>query len=111
MAQDYSYSLYTPIDNTGSSYNAFKSAYKNVSFTLQLMTERPLTDAESANLPGLSFNTYGVVDFWRILLAYNGLQDPIQDVYAGLNFKFPTKASIVSWLTQQQINSSITRLI
>jgi hypothetical protein len=107
--QDYTYSQFTPVDNTGKARNVFKSAYKNLRFVLQLQEIRALSEDEAANLPGLSFGQYGVVDFWRVLLQYNGLQDPIQDVYAGMQFMFPTKSSAISWMTQQQ-NSQTTTL-
>ncbi|MNY52299.1 hypothetical protein D3C86_1879570 [compost metagenome] len=78
---------------------------------LQLQEVRPLSEADVANLPGLSFELYGVADFWRVLLAYNGLQDAIQDVYAGMQFQFPTKSSAISWMTQQQNNRAVTLTI
>lgn len=106
--QDYTFRQFTPIDNTGKNRSIFRSAYKNLKFVLQLQEIRPLSEADAANLPGLSFELYGVTDFWRVLLAYNGLQDPIQDVYAGMPFQFPTKSSAISWMTQQQNNRAVT---
>lgn len=106
--QDYSWSLYTPIDNTGVARSLWKSAYKNIRFSIPLQEIITITDSYAANLPGLSFIKYGVVDYWRILLHYNGLVDPIQDVYAGMSFRIPTQAGIVSWLSAQQENQQTT---
>ena len=102
--QDYTWSKFSPIDNTGTQRSIFRSAYRNIRFVLELQSILTLNDAQSSNLPGLSFQLYGVTDYWRILLAYNGLSDPIQDVYAGMEFRVPTRTSIVRWLTQQQDN-------
>lgn len=111
MAQNYTWSAYTPLDSTSNYYSVFKSAYKNVRFTLDLEKTIYLTQADAYNLPGLSYKLYGVVDFWRILLAYNGLNDGIQDIQAGMLFNIPTKSSIVAYLTQSQSNNNQTILI
>ena len=102
--QDFSWSQFSPIDSSGTQRSIFKSAYKNLRFVLELQEIRTLSDADASNLPGLSYEYYGVTDYWRVLLGYNGLVDPIQDVYAGQRFNIPTKNSITRWLTQQQDN-------
>ncbi|SRR5690606_38614916 len=109
--QDYSWSQFSPPDSSGTQRSIFKSAYKNLRFILELQEIKTLSEAQASNLPGLSFEYYGVTDFWRILLSYNGLQDPIQDVYAGQTFNIPTRNSIIRWLTQQQDNEVRTLLI
>lgn len=111
MAQNYSYSQYTPVTSDGRAWSIWRSAYKNIRFSLRLERVVTLTESDTANLPGISFRQYGTVDYWRILLHYNGLADPIQDVYAGMSFNLPTQASIVSWLTRQQNNRITTRII
>ena len=105
--QDYTWSQFSPVDNTGRQRSIFKSSYKNLRFILDLQGLRVLSDADSSNLPGLSDELYGTPDFWRILLSYNGLVNPIQDVYAGQTLRIPTKASIVRELTQQQNNQTV----
>lgn len=104
MAMDFQWSQYSPIDNTGTQRSVFKSAYKNVRFTLIPQESYTLSEADAANLPGLSYQIYGTMNYWHILLAYNGLDDPIQDVVAGITIIIPTKTSIDAYLTQQQNN-------
>jgi len=111
MAQDYTWSKFTPLDNTRDARSIWKSAYKNIRFSIPLQEIIVLTDSQSANLPGLSYEKYGVVDFWRVLLHYNGLSDPIQDVYTGMTFRIPTQAGIISWLSAQQNNQVVSRII
>lgn len=109
--QNYSYTQYTPRTSDGGSLSIWRSAYKNVRFNLKLQTVRTLTETDASDLPGLSYRLYGTVDYFRILLHYNGLSDPIQDVYPGMQFRVPTQASIVAWLTRQQNNTTVTRII
>lgn len=111
MAQNYSYSAYTPVTSDRAAWSIWRSAYKNIRFSLRLAQVITLTDAETSNLPGLSYKYFGTVDYWRILLHYNGLSDPIQDVYAGMQFNIPTQPSVVAWLTRQQNNRATTRTI
>jgi hypothetical protein len=108
---NYSYEMYTPVDNTGTALDVWKSAYKNLRFTLPLQQILTLSSDQAANLPGLSYSLYGTVDFWRVLLYYNGLQDPIQDVYVGMTFLVPTQAGVVSWLSGQQNTTPNTVII
>lgn len=105
---DYNYSRYTPLDVTNSEYNIFKSAYKNIRFALPIAQKYTITHADQANLPGLSDELFGDTSLWRILLAFNGLADPIQDVYPGLVINVPTKASVIDYLSRQQTNTSPT---
>lgn len=111
MAQNYTYSRYTPVTEDRKAWSIWRSAYKNVRFSLVLERIIVLTESDTANLPGISFKHYGTVDYWRVLLHYNGLCDPIQDVYAGMSFNLPTQPSIVAWLTRQQNNRTVTRTI
>lgn len=111
MAQDYTWSKYTPIDNTGDARSLWKSAYKNLRFSVPLQEIITLTEGQSANLPGLSYEKYGTVDFWRVLLHYNGLVDPIQDVYTGMSFRIPTQAGVIAWLSAQQNNQVVSKII
>lgn len=111
MAQDYTWAAYTPLDNTRKSRSIWQSAYKNLRFSVPLQEIITLTESYAANLPGLSFDKYGTVDYWRILLHYNGLSDAIQDVYAGMSFRLPTQAGVVAWLSAQQNNQPVTRII
>lgn len=108
MATDYDYSRYTPIDNTGSNYDIFRSAYKNIRFGLTTTTKMTISEADQANLPGLSYRLYGDTSLWRILLRFNGISDAIQDVYPGLVLNVPDKASIINYLSRQQANRQLT---
>ena len=98
---DFDWTKYTPVDNVGRDYNIFRSAYKNIRFSIRKFRVITLTEADAANLPGLAYRLYDDISLWRVLMAYNGLTDPINDVYAGLEFKLPLKSEIIAYLDQQ----------
>lgn len=102
MSVTYNYSKYTPVDSTRTELSIFKSAYANVRFALALDKIIVLREVDVADLPGLAFRHYGDVSLWRLLLAYNGMNDPLQDLYPGLRFRLPTKASITQYLSSQR---------
>lgn len=56
-------------------------------------------------MPGISYQVYGTTSLWRVILEYNGLVDPLNDVYAGMVLNLPDKATITSALTQQQVST------
>lgn len=108
MANSYDYSSYTPIDNTGSAYSVFKSAYKNIRFALSTAQTYPVDESDMANLAGIAFRLYGDVSLWRMLLAFNGLQDQVQEVYPGLVLNCPNKSDVIAYLSSQHNNQSTT---
>jgi len=101
VSSDYDYSRFTPLDNTGKAYDVFRSAYKNIRFALPAVQSIVVTDPDIGNLVGIAFRVYGDVSLWRMIMAYNGMQDPIQDMYPGQVLKFPAKSSVIQYLNSQ----------
>lgn len=108
---DYTWSEYSPVDNTGRQRSIFRSAYKNVRFSLTIQRNHTVTNTDIANFPGLSYKFYGTTDLWRILLSFNGLSDPLNDLYVGQVLRVPTKDSIIAYLSRQQNNALPVRRI
>ncbi len=108
---DYNYNRYTPVDNTGTNQDVFRSAYKNIRFGVETTQQIQLTQEQAANLPGLAYQAYGDTSLFRALLAFNGLSDPISDVAVGLIFSIPTKADLNKYLTKQQNNPSNNTIV
>lgn len=106
MSTDYDYSKQTPLDNTGNDYSIFRSNYKNIRFALAPNGTYVINESDMANLPGIAFRYYGDVSMWRVLLAYNGLQDQIQEVYPGLILNIPSKTDVVKYLSAQQASQN-----
>lgn len=103
--QDFNWSRYSPIDNTGRQRSIFKSAYKNMRFILRPGRRITVTQKDIANLPGIAHREYGSVDLWRVILSYNAIKDPIQDIVPGTVLILPTKSSVISLMSQHQDNS------
>lgn len=107
-ATDYNWSRYTPLDNTGSDYSVFKSAFKNIRFAIPLSKKYMITASDEANLFGLSFKFYGDISLWRVLLEYNGLVDPLNDLYVGRVINIPNKSDVIAYIAKQQNNTTAT---
>jgi hypothetical protein len=48
---DLNWSSYTPADSTGTNYDIFSSAYKNIRFNVQSQSQYQITVTDMANLP------------------------------------------------------------
>jgi len=105
---DFDYSRYTPVDNTNTSYSVFKSAYRNIRFALRTASRVTVDESDMANLVGIAYRAYGDVSLWYMLLAFNGIQDQVQEVYPGLVLNLPSKPDIIAFLSSQQTNRSVT---
>lgn len=97
--QDFSWSRYSPIDNTGKQRSIFKSAYKNARFILRPGRRITVSQQDIANLPGIAYREYGSTDLWRIILSFNGIKDPIQDIVPGTVLILPTKSSVINLMS------------
>lgn len=103
------YSEVTPtiqlLDNTND-LDVFNSSYVNMRFGV-LPAQVITIDAKyQANLPGLAFDFYGDQKYWRAILSFNGLVDPINDVVVGVRIGLPDPASLEAFMAQG--NSSLT---
>ncbi len=111
VSTDFNWSSYTPLDSTGDNYDIFKSAYKNIRFAIQPQTQYQLTATDLANLPGLAYRFFGDVSLWRILMAYNGISDPMSEVGVGVILNIPARSDVIAYLSQQSGNSGQTLTI
>lgn len=107
MSSSLTWSLCTPYTTTYG-YDSFHSLYKNLRYRIKNHTTYKVTAADVANLPGISFNVYGTVDLWRVILEYNGLSDPINDVQIGMTLNIPDKSAVASLLSQPLSDGSST---
>lgn len=101
------WSLQTPLDNTYASYNVFKSAYKNIRFSVATVSTYTVKEHDIANLPGIAYNVYNDTSYWHIILRFNGINDALQDVYAGLVLNMPDKAQVIAYISSQTNNTPI----
>lgn len=107
----YSWSKNSPIDSVGVQRSVFSSAFRNVRYALAFSKSYVLTQSDVANLPGLAYKEYGTVSAFHVLLAYNGMSDPLTDIYPGVRMRFFTKASLDAYLSEQRSPLSSRRTI
>lgn len=93
------------LDNT-LDLDVANSSYVNMRFGV-LPAQVITIDAKyQANLPGLAFDFYGDQKYWRAILSFNGLVDPINDIVVGTRIGLPDPASLEAFMAQG--NSSLT---
>lgn len=56
----------------------------------------------AANLPGLAFAHLGSQYLWWTLLLFNGLNDPIRDVYPGVTLRIPDRDAMMTFLINRR---------
>lgn len=99
----------TPYNTKSNTYNVFGSRYKNIRYNLRPYSTYVVTAKDVANLPGISFNVYGTTDLWHVILSFNGLSDPLNDLYPGLVLNIPNKSDVLALLSQVQSTNTVTR--
>ena len=109
---DYNWGRFAPIDNTGKSRSVFDSAYKNIRFNVAATSSITLTAEHMCNLPGQSEQLYGDNgNMWRVLLEFNGIVNPVQDLYPGLVLRVPQISDVIAYLNPQSQNNAPSRVI
>lgn len=87
------------------------SSYTNVRFGVSVTNLFTINAKYAANLPGLAYDVYGSTEYWRAILAFNGLQDPISDIQVGTVIGLPDDAELQAFLAATNQNISVTLVI
>lgn len=106
MSSSLTWSMCTPYYKEYSDYDSFHSLYRNLRYRVKSSSTYKVTAQDMANLPGISYAVYGTVDLWRVILEYNGLSDPLNDVYVGMTLNIPNKSEVASLLSAPLSNGS-----
>ena len=110
MSSSLTWRLCTPYSDTYG-YDSFHSLYKNIRYRIQNYSTYKVKASDVANLPGISFNVYGTVSLWRVILEFNGLSDPINDVQIGMTLNIPDKSAVASMLSKPLSTGSSSNTI
>jgi len=105
---DYNLKNYTVPDNTGTQWDMFTSAFKNLRFNVPINQQIQIGASDMANLPGIAYRFYGDTSLWRCILAFNGLSDALSQIAPGVILNLPTKAAVLQYLSQQKTNTPVT---
>lgn len=71
-----------------------------------------ITQQEQGRPEMLSFKYYGTVDYFRELMAYNGISD-VRDIKVGTSFKIPDRTMMISAMSKAMytpVNKSTVRI-
>jgi hypothetical protein len=72
------------------------------------MSTYPVNASDMANLVGIAYKAYGDVSWWYPIMAFNGIQDQLQEVYPGLILNLFAKSDAIAYISAQQTNQSTT---
>lgn len=89
---------FMPLTSDGGDLDVFASKAKNMRFNVPAAKTITLSMADEHNLPGLAHQHLGDQSLWWVLLEYNGLQDPIKDIKAGLVMRIPSRRDLITYL-------------
>lgn len=107
------YSSVTPITtllNGLTDIDFLSSAYCNMRYNVSVDRVVTIDAKYEANLPGLAFDYYQDVEYWRAIMCFNGLLDPINDVCVGTQIGLPNKASLNAFFAAQA-GDTVTTLV
>lgn len=76
-----------------------RSSYTNIRFGVIPVQIIVIDSKYQANLPGLAYDFYGDQEYWRAILAFNGLIDPINDITTGRHLGLPDASSLQAFMT------------
>lgn len=82
----------------GTEYNIYDAKFKNVRFRVAVGKIITIDAGTEANLPLIAEREMGDKYLWWVLLDFNGLIDPIQDITPGVKLKIPDRAGLLSFL-------------
>lgn len=87
-------------------YDPFKSSYKNIRYLLRQVSTYTVTKQDMGRIATISYNIYGTTTFWRILLEYNQIHDPLTEIYPGVVLAVPDKAQATAYLSNTTNSAS-----
>lgn len=98
----YDINQFMSVTDDGGALNYWDADFRNLNLIIPA-SETVVIGAEwSYNLPGLAASKLGSRFLWWVLLVYNGLSDPINDVVPGVTLAIPDRNALMSFLQATQ---------
>lgn len=82
----------------GGAFDIWDAKPRDVRFNVPAASTIVVDSSTEANLPYLAHTHLGDQNLWWVLLYYNGLTDPIGDVYASAVLRIPDRSSLITYL-------------
>ena len=99
------------VSTEGTDYNIYDAKFKNVRFAVSVGKIITIDSGTEANLPLIAEREMGDQYLWWVLLDFNGLLDPIQDITPGRKLKIPDRAGLLSFLQRDTTSFLATQVI
>lgn len=94
------------LDSAGVKLSIFSAKFKNIRYNVPTERSLLLGPGDECNLPGLALKYLGDMNLWWVLLEYNGLYEPIEEVRAGLELRIPSRTALITYLETTEENAS-----
>lgn len=91
-------SKFYPTLYSGGAFDIWDSKARDLRYNVPAASTVVIDAASEANLPYLAHVHLGDQDLWWVILYYNGLTDPISDVYPSAILRIPDRASLITYL-------------
>ena len=102
---------FVSLSSDGESLNLFTARFKDLRFRVNPQAEVIVDARYEANLKTLAYDQYeGDSSLWWIILMYNGLQDPINDIKPGVLLKIPRRTEVIALLEKQVVRQGTIRI-
>lgn len=103
----------TPVyfDQSNYYYDPFRSTYKNLKYTLSTVSKYTVTKSDMGRIMTISYNIYKTTTLWRVLLEYNGINDPISELMPGVVLNCPDKNQAIAYLTNSDNMTSSNSML
>jgi len=108
------YSTVTPLQtlyNGKTDIDILNSQYNNMRYSATIDKVITIDAKYEANLPGLAFDYYGDQAYWRAILYFNGLNDPLNDICVGAQIGLPNKSSLDAFFAATAATQNATLTI
>jgi hypothetical protein len=91
-----------PVTEDGLDLNFHDSKFKNARFSMDATRVITVDASTEANLPGIAHTYLGDQSLWWLILEFNGLLDPLQDIAPGTRLLLPERRSVIAFLEARE---------
>lgn len=91
--------------------NYFDAPYKDIHLYVPVADIITIDASTESNLPGIAADRLNSRYLYWVLLLFNGLHDPIQDIRPGVKLKIPNYELLISYLKSRTAAQSGTNYL
>jgi hypothetical protein len=95
-------SAYTDTGTEPKALDYLSARYLNIKFIVPARSSFVVTQAYEANAPGIAFDFYGSADYWWVVLLFNDIIEPLEELVAGKVLQLPGLADVNAFLSLKE---------